>query len=267
MARGVRTARRPPPVAPIVPRHAGPHRRRRGHARAEARRAARARRRDRAARRSRSSTWPTSSTPVAPARAVPGRDAGRRPLAARCGGGAGRRRAPTSSSSWRPSSPARPRPTSRRATASTSTACGCCSRRSAPWASGYRPRLVFTSSIAVFGAPFPDRIGDEFHLTPLTSYGTQKAIGELLLCDYTRRGIVDGVGIRLPTICVRPGDAEQGRVRVLLEHHPRAAERPRGGAAGRRRRAAPAGIAALGRRQPRARRRHRRRRCSATAGA
>ena len=70
---------------------------------------------------------------------------------------------------------------------------------------GYRPRLVFTSSIAVFGAPFPDAIGDEFILTPLTSYGTQKAIGELLLADYTRRGFVDGVGIRLPTICVRPG--------------------------------------------------------------
>jgi nucleoside-diphosphate-sugar epimerase len=70
---------------------------------------------------------------------------------------------------------------------------------------GYRPRLVFTSSIAVFGAPFPDAIPDDFHLTPLTSYGTQKAIGELLLSDYTRRGILDGVGIRLPTICVRPG--------------------------------------------------------------
>jgi nucleoside-diphosphate-sugar epimerase len=70
---------------------------------------------------------------------------------------------------------------------------------------GYRPRLVFTSSIAVFGAPFPDAIDDAFHLTPLTSYGTQKAIGELLLSDYTRRGILDGVGIRLPTICVRPG--------------------------------------------------------------
>ncbi len=70
---------------------------------------------------------------------------------------------------------------------------------------GYRPRLVFTSSIAVFGAPFPDAIGDEFFLTPLTSYGTQKAIGELLLADYTRRGFFDGVGIRLPTICVRPG--------------------------------------------------------------
>ena len=70
---------------------------------------------------------------------------------------------------------------------------------------GYKPRLVFTSSIAVFGAPFPDAIGDEFHLTPLTSYGTQKAICELLLADYSRRGFVDGVGIRLPTICVRPG--------------------------------------------------------------
>jgi nucleoside-diphosphate-sugar epimerase len=64
---------------------------------------------------------------------------------------------------------------------------------------------VFTSSIAVFGAPFPDAIGDEFFLTPLTSYGTQKAIGELLLADYTRRGFFDGIGIRLPTICVRPG--------------------------------------------------------------
>jgi nucleoside-diphosphate-sugar epimerase len=70
---------------------------------------------------------------------------------------------------------------------------------------GYRPRLVFTSSIAVFGAPFPEAIGDEFFLTPLTSYGTQKAIGELLLADYSRRGFFEGIGIRLPTICVRPG--------------------------------------------------------------
>ncbi|MBV1695528.1 MAG: SDR family oxidoreductase [Hyphomicrobiales bacterium] len=68
-----------------------------------------------------------------------------------------------------------------------------------------KPRLVFTSSIAVFGAPFPEKIPDEFHHTPLTSYGTQKAIGELLLADYTRKGMVDGIGIRLPTICVRPG--------------------------------------------------------------
>jgi nucleoside-diphosphate-sugar epimerase len=70
---------------------------------------------------------------------------------------------------------------------------------------GYRPRLVFTSSIAVFGAPFPEAIPDDFHLTPLTSYGTQKAICELMLADYTRRGFLDGVGIRLPSIVVRPG--------------------------------------------------------------
>ena len=70
---------------------------------------------------------------------------------------------------------------------------------------GYKPRVVFTSSIAVFGAPFPEKIGDEFFNTPLTSYGTQKAIGELLLADYTRKGFFDGFGIRLPTICVRPG--------------------------------------------------------------
>lgn len=70
---------------------------------------------------------------------------------------------------------------------------------------GYKPKFVFSSSIAVFGAPFPDAIGDEFHLTPLTSYGTQKAICELLLADYTRRGFVEGVGIRLPSIVVRPG--------------------------------------------------------------
>ncbi|MDB5393630.1 MAG: NAD-dependent epimerase/dehydratase [Rhodospirillales bacterium] len=69
----------------------------------------------------------------------------------------------------------------------------------------YRPRLVFTSSIAVFGAPFPDTIDDDFLTAPLTSYGTQKAMVELLLSDYTRRGFVDGVGLRLPTICVRPG--------------------------------------------------------------
>jgi nucleoside-diphosphate-sugar epimerase len=70
---------------------------------------------------------------------------------------------------------------------------------------GYKPRFVFASSIAVFGAPFPDAIGDEFFHTPLTSYGTQKAISELLLADWSRRGLLDGMGIRLPTICVRPG--------------------------------------------------------------
>ena len=67
------------------------------------------------------------------------------------------------------------------------------------------PRVVYSSSIAVFGAPFPDPIDDDFQQTPLTSYGVQKLMGELLLADYTRRGILDGVGLRLPTVCVRPG--------------------------------------------------------------
>jgi nucleoside-diphosphate-sugar epimerase len=69
----------------------------------------------------------------------------------------------------------------------------------------YKPRVIFTSSIAVFGAPFPHAIPDDFHLTPLTSYGAQKAMCEAMLADYTRKGILEGVGIRLPTIAVRPG--------------------------------------------------------------
>lgn len=77
--------------------------------------------------------------------------------------------------------------------------------RHAHVADGYRPRVVFTSSIAVVGAPLPYPIPDEFHTTPLTSYGTQKAICELLLSDYSRKGFFDGIGIRLPTICIRPG--------------------------------------------------------------
>ena len=77
--------------------------------------------------------------------------------------------------------------------------------RAAHASDGYHPRLVFTSSIAVYGAPLPNPIPEDFQHTPLTSYGTQKAIGELLLADYTRRGFVDGIGIRLPTICIRPG--------------------------------------------------------------
>ena len=70
---------------------------------------------------------------------------------------------------------------------------------------GYKPKVLFTSSCAVFGAPFPDAIGDDFHLTPLTSYGTAKAMCELMLADFTRRGFLEGVGLRLPAICVRPG--------------------------------------------------------------
>jgi nucleoside-diphosphate-sugar epimerase len=69
----------------------------------------------------------------------------------------------------------------------------------------YHPRIVYASSVAAFGAPLPDLIDDDFLQAPLTSYGTQKVIGELLLTDYTRKGIFTGIGIRLPTICVRPG--------------------------------------------------------------
>ena len=71
--------------------------------------------------------------------------------------------------------------------------------------SGYVPRLVFSSSIAVYGPPMPDLIPDEHPTTPATSYGTQKAMVELLVADYTRRGFIDGIAVRLPTICVRPG--------------------------------------------------------------
>ena len=69
----------------------------------------------------------------------------------------------------------------------------------------YHPRVVYTSSIVVFGEPLPEIISDTHCLTPLTSYGTQKAIGELLLADYSRKGFFDGIGIRLPTISIRPG--------------------------------------------------------------
>lgn len=69
----------------------------------------------------------------------------------------------------------------------------------------YLPRVVFTSSIAVFGGPFPDKIDDSFLSAPQTSYGAQKAACELMLSDFSRKGFIDGLSLRLPTICVRPG--------------------------------------------------------------
>lgn len=69
----------------------------------------------------------------------------------------------------------------------------------------YLPRVIFASSIAVFGGPFPEVIDDTFLVAPLTSYGTQKACVELLLTDYSRRNIFDGVAIRLPSVVIRPG--------------------------------------------------------------
>jgi nucleoside-diphosphate-sugar epimerase len=69
----------------------------------------------------------------------------------------------------------------------------------------YKPRFVFASSLAVIGPPFPDPVPDSLATTPTSSYGTQKAMTELLLADYSRKGYLDGVGVRLPTICIRPG--------------------------------------------------------------
>jgi nucleoside-diphosphate-sugar epimerase len=70
---------------------------------------------------------------------------------------------------------------------------------------GSCPRVVFASSLAVYGGELPPAVGDETPLTPQTSYGTQKAIGELLVNDYSRKGFVDGRAVRLPTVVVRPG--------------------------------------------------------------
>jgi len=74
-----------------------------------------------------------------------------------------------------------------------------CRKLSAP------PKFVFASSLAVFGGPLPDPVGDDAPLTPQTSYGTQKAVGEMLVYDMTRKGFIDGRSLRLPTIVVRPG--------------------------------------------------------------
>jgi len=68
-----------------------------------------------------------------------------------------------------------------------------------------RPKIVFASSVAVYGGDMPAVIQDDTHLTPQTSYGAQKAASELLVADYHRKGFVDGRSLRLPTIVVRPG--------------------------------------------------------------
>lgn len=74
---------------------------------------------------------------------------------------------------------------------------------------GCKPRVIFTSSVAVYGGPLPSIVTDQTALLPQSSYGTQKAIGELLLQDYSRKGYVDGRVARLPTITVRPGKPNQ----------------------------------------------------------
>src|SRR5437763_2683349 len=70
---------------------------------------------------------------------------------------------------------------------------------------GTAPRLIFASSLAVYGGALPPAVGDDTALTPQSSYGTQKAIGELLVNDYSRKGFIDGRALRLPTVVVRPG--------------------------------------------------------------
>lgn len=74
-----------------------------------------------------------------------------------------------------------------------------CRRLAAP------PKFVFTSSLAVFGGPLPDPVPDDAPVTPQGSYGAQKAIGEMLVYDMTRKGFLDGRSLRLPTVTVRPG--------------------------------------------------------------
>jgi D-erythronate 2-dehydrogenase len=71
---------------------------------------------------------------------------------------------------------------------------------------GTRPRVVFASTLAVFGGPaMPETVSDTTKQTPRTTYGTTKSISELLVNDYTRKGYVDGRSARLPTVIVRPG--------------------------------------------------------------
>ena len=72
-------------------------------------------------------------------------------------------------------------------------------------AAGHRPRLLFSSSIAVFGGDLPSVITDATEATPQGSYGVQKRIGELLVQDFTRKGFIDGRAVRVPTVVVRPG--------------------------------------------------------------
>ncbi len=84
----------------------------------------------------------------------------------------------------------------------------------APWtlldafaAQGNAPRSVFASSLAVYGAPFPELVPEDFAARPQSSYGTQKLIFETLLADYTRKGLLRGISLRLPTVTIRPGVA------------------------------------------------------------
>lgn len=68
-----------------------------------------------------------------------------------------------------------------------------------------RPKVIFTSSIAIHGGQLPEQVGDNFNPVPATTYGTHKAINELLMADYSRHGRIDGRCLRLPIVLTRPG--------------------------------------------------------------
>ena len=112
------------------------------------------------------------------------------------------------------------------------------------------PKFVFTSSLAVFGGKLPDPVPDDAPVTPQTSYGTQKAIGELLVYDMSRKGFIDGRSLRLPTVTVRPGKPNKAASSFRERRHSRAAVRDRCGLSRRTRDAAVGDLAAPGHRQP-----------------
>ena len=95
-----------------------------------------------------------------------------------------------------------------------------------------RPRVVFTSSVASFSGSQDSVLADDARQVPGNSYGAQKAAAELILADASRRGFLDAVSLRLPTIIVRPGRPNTRRQLLLLRDHARAAARAGGGPAG-----------------------------------
>ena len=115
---------------------------------------------------------------------------------------------------------------------------------------GYKPKVIFTSSIAVFGAPFPEAIPDDYFTTPLTSYGTQKAICELLLVGLFAARLLRWRRPALPDHLRASGQAQSRRLGFLLQHHPRAARRSGGGSARGRGRPSLACLAPRGHRLP-----------------
>ena len=118
---------------------------------------------------------------------------------------------------------------------------------------GTCPRVVFASSLAVYGGALPPAVGDETALTPQTSYGTQKAVGELLVNDYSRKGFVDGRAVRLPTVVVRPGRPNRAGFGFCVLDDSRTAVGGRGGLSGVARHGHGIGLASARRRRPAAR--------------